>query len=167
MAIDPFSQVYDALWDLMERHTPFAKLVKPANRIKYSGRRQPEKQSIADSDYPQVRILPAGSEVHHERTSSSGSIIKRFEVQIATGDRRVDERVFPLQWEIIRAMHGWQTVLNALTWEEVAFVTSARLLDLQDGLTLDESQERIIGWAAVWACEVLMFFPTTKLQPVT
>lgn len=167
MATDPLSLVYDALWDILEAHKPFTRLIKPGNRIKYSGRRDPEKDGSGDSDYPKVRILPVGGETHLERTSSSGFLSKRFQIQVATGDRRVDERLFPVEWEIIRAMHGWRTKLEALTWEEAAFAKGCLLTDIQDGLTLDESREKIIGWAAVWACEVPMWFPTTLLQPDT
>lgn len=173
---DPFSLVYRALWSMLESHTGFTGLVRTGNRIKFSGAgRDPMKSEILSADLPEVRIVPAGGPPMLMRTSSSGSVVKRFQIQIATGEQRTDqtESLFAVEWEIIKAMHGWEAVLGALeitigegeSAVDVAFVKRCTAGEISEGVTDTDLNRGIRGWSAVWSCEVEMWFPTVALQP--
>jgi hypothetical protein len=169
-ASNPLTAVYNALWTLLEQHRGFTALVRPGNRIKFAGaRRDPMKAEICEGDLPEVRLTCTGGSAQIQRTSSSGSITKRFEVQIATGDQRLeyDAGVLAVEWEVLKAMHGWRAVLGALIWEDKAFVKTCKLLDVRVGVTDTDLNRGIKGWSAVWACEVEMWFATADLQPTT
>ncbi len=166
MATDPFTLVYEALRDLLLANADFAREVKQGNRMFYVGAaRRPDKETVQDSDRPEVRLAPAGGEAHLMATSSSSKIVKRLRIEVTTGDMRVDERLFPVQWAVYRAMVGWQAALAALRWGTMdkSFVVVAKLNAVTEGLSESDLNRGIRGWAAVWECEIEMWFPTTEL----
>lgn len=173
---DPFTQVYHALWRMLEAHKGFTGLVRIGNRIKLSGSRpDPTKQLPAAADLPEVRVIPAGGAPHIQRTSDSGSVVKRFEIQLNTGQVRVDQEgtdslgaaIFPIEWELLRAMHGWQRVLGVLTWNGKTFVKLMRPGKIEERLHESGDKHGLRGWSAIWACDVEMWFTTVDLAPVT
>lgn len=173
---DPFTQVYDALWRMLEAHKGFTGLVRISNRIKLSGSsHDPTKNFPAAADLPEVRVIPAGGNPHIQRTSDSGSVVKRFEIQLATGQLRVDQEgvdslgaaIFPIEWELLRALHGWQSVLGVLTWNGKTFVKLMRPGKIEERLNESGDKHKVRGWNAIWACEVEMWFTTADLAPVT
>lgn len=172
---NPFTQVYNALWTMLEAHTGFTDLVRIGNRIKFTGTRtDPNKPEIMTADLPEVRLIPIGTSPHIQRTSNSGSVVKRFEIQLATGQIRLDQEgsegigasLFPIEWEILRAMHGWQGVLGTLTWNGKTFVRLVRPGQVNELSVQPEMSRSIRGWVALWACEVEMWFTTADLAPV-
>jgi hypothetical protein len=172
---DPLSQVYDGMWAMLRAHQGFNDLVRVGNQINFSGdARNPLKAEITDTDLPEVRIIPAAAnESHLQVTSNTGHLTQRFEVQVSTGDQRVDTKdeaginsaVYPVVWEILRAMSGWSAVLRALTWGERTFVTLAKPTALSIAVDQSDLNRGIIGWSAKWTYEVQLHFPTSAIQP--
>lgn len=166
---DPLSIVYNALWDLLEAHTGFTDLVKVGNRAKYDGwMHSPKKDFVSVADTPEVAIVPAGSPVP---TTPSGSVLlrKTFAAGLVVGDQRIGEigGFLPVQWELIRAFHGWETPLKALTWSGNTFVNALRLEETSDTL-LDTQQtvdRGIAGWVAVLRFQVWMHFAMADVRP--
>lgn len=162
---DPLSQVYDALWDLLEVHVPLTSLVKAGNRVKFSGTsRDPEKERVSTADLPEIRIIPLGGTPHIQRTSNGSSWVKRFAVILATGDKRVDVSLFPVEWEIYRAMAQWADTLTALTWNDKPYIKLARPVSATEGISDRDLQRGVEGWTAVWQCEVELWFTTADLK---
>ena len=169
MATDPFTLVHNALWALLEAHQGFVNLVPANNRIKFTGDlRAPIKDQISTADLPEVRIVPTGGEAHLKRTSNSSSVLKRWEIQVSTGDQRVDytKGVFAVEWEILIALQDWITALKAITWTSKPFVVTAKPATVREGVTEADLNRGIKGWSALWACEVEMFFQTSDMAPV-
>jgi len=166
MSTDPFSLVYDRLWELLESHKGFTDLVKLRNRTKFSGNdRSPLKDEVLAADLPEVRLIVSKLFPHIQRTSSSGSVNMTFEVQISTGDQRLTEVIFPVVFEIIRAMHGWPMVLQSLEWRGIPFVVKFVLGEIPIGTSDRDKNRGIIGWSTVWTCDLEIWLPTTLLQP--
>ena len=162
--VDPIGQMIEALWTLLEAHAPLTSMVKTGNRIKYTGEnRDPEKRQIADADLPELRIVPVGSTPHPLRTSSSSTIVKRFRVEVSTGDQRIDAGLTALEWEVYRALVNWFNTLAALTWKDHPYVKQMKTNDVKDGKSQRDLERGIHGWAAVWECEVEMWFQTSDL----
>lgn len=162
---DPISKVYNALWSLLESHAPLASMVPAGNRVKYSGdNRDPEKAQISSNDTPELRLTSVGSTPHLQRTSSSTSIAKRFRVEVSTGDQRFDAGLYAIEWEVNRAMLGWESVLTALTWQSQQYVKSSKIISTTDGKTERDLERGIRGWASVWECEIEMWFRTSDMQ---
>ncbi len=165
---DPISQVYDALWAMLEAHQGFVDLVRPGNRIKASGENlNPVKDEVSETDLPEVRIVATGGSFNTHLSSSKAQLVKQFEIQLSTGDQRLDALIFPVQWEIFRAFSvaGWIAALQDLTWAGAKFVVSAEPLSTSEGKSMADLNRGIKGWAAAWACRVTMHFSHTALAP--
>jgi len=163
--VNPFVQVYNALWDLLEAHAGLTDLVPVGNRIKMvDDNRDPIKDQISSADVPELRLVPIGGTPHIFRTSSSSSCIKRYEIQISSGHQTV-EMLYNVEWEILRAMMSWIPTLMDLTWEGKKFVKLVRPGEMPEGVTSQDLNRGIVGWSTLWACEVTMWFHSDDLKP--
>lgn len=164
MASNPFSLVFDALWDLFETNTELTDLVRPGNRIKYNStdNRDPVKAEVQDADMPEVILITDGFTSNLYHTSTSTSCKRSYAFVINTGDLRVNYRLNAVEWELFVAMLRWKDVLTSLTWNGLNFVKSVRMLTVSEGLS-DNQQRLMRGWAALWRCEVEMHFKTADL----
>lgn len=162
---DPITLVWNALLDMLESHAGFMSLVKVGNLIRFTGKnRDPVKSQIGPADVPEVRLIPRGGIPHVQRTSNSSSMLETFEVQITSGDQRVDVALFPVKWQVLKALAGWAAVLGALTWKGKTFVRLTRPTGVADGVAEEDLRRGIVGWASIWTVEVHMWFTTTDLQ---
>lgn len=162
---NPLVDVYDALWRLPEACELFTDLVKPGNRIKYLNiARDPNKKQIAAGDLPEVILAPSTAQIKMHETSHTSKVVMQYRYLISTGDYRYTEILCPVQWALICALIGWKEILGALTWEGVQYVKRADILSVSQGESDKERNRGIVGWSAIWGCEVEMHFPTEKLR---
>lgn len=163
--LDPFTQVYDALWAMLEARAGITKMVRLKNRIKFTGsNRDPIKDQISYRDLPEMILVPGTGIPHLQRTSNSSSMLETLEIRVATGDQRIGEILYPLKWEVYRALSTWETLLLALTWNSKTFVRLVRPTSVQDGVAQADLNRGIKGWSTLWACEYEMWFATADLQ---
>lgn len=168
---NPYDQVYDELWTILEANGNFTDLVTSGNRIKYDNR-DPEKDGAMYADYPWVQLKEANAghgesqAAHLFRTSNMSTFLKQYYFQIATGEQE-QTSVHAVEFEIIRALADWPTFLTKLAWSETGekFVKELNLLGASEMLDNQEMNRGIRGWSTVWACSVLFAFQTTALQP--
>jgi hypothetical protein len=175
--LDPFTQVHDAIWTMLEAHAGFTALVPRGNRIKFSDsarnatlekvpNRDPMKEKVQAGDLPEVRVVFASIDRGEGQSSNHETFWVRWEIHVASGDQRLTAILFPLVFEVFRAMHGWQSVLGALTWSGTRLVKNFRTGSVRIGVTDADLNRNIQGWSAVWAAEALMVFALTAVQPV-
>lgn len=165
--LDPFTQVYRALWALAETSKPLDSLVKRGNRVRYDTKDQsPMKSAVQDADMPELRLVTSGSPRTNLHSSSSSSDITRiYTWQIATGNVMLAERLYPVEFAVLCAMTNWKSVLGALTWRGQHFVKAANAISAQEMLTQSSDVSRkMYGWVAVWSIEVRMVFSTNSLK---
>ncbi len=163
---DPLTQVYCALWSLLDDRPVLRKLVRPRNWIQLAGvdaASPTQKEQTSTKDLPELRLIPTVTAPHVQSTSNSSFLTKTFEIQVATGEKRVDEIFFPIEWEIFQAFANWAAVLRILKWKGKKFVVSTRPVSAQSGVELENRKRNIVGWASIWSCEVFMSFQTTSL----
>ena len=164
---DPYSKVVDGLWNLLEAKTGFIEAFRPANRIKYTGTsRDPEKTEISDKDTPEIRIIVSRSAPNEQRTSCSTFDRVTFEIQVASGDQRIDHRHLPLKWLVFRAaarMLDAPNALTKLTWNGKTFVHMVEAVTVVEGQTERDLTRGILGWTAIWAVDIQMHFTTADL----
>lgn len=163
----PVKKIFDALWVLLEAWTGFTDIVPVGNRVKYTagvpGTLQ-IKQEVADADLPEVRIVPTGMITHYSMDSAHDGLWAEFQIEVATGDTRIDAVLFPLQWEIYRALAGASAALNALEWNGKAGFALSLVADvISEGVSDTDLSRGIKGWSAVWSCRVHMAFTHTDL----
>lgn len=178
---DPFSQVERALWTMLEAHEGFTDRVRSGNRVKFSGgnSRSPMKDEVSAADLPEVRIIPAGKVEQLEIDSTACHVAGTWQIQIATGDQRTDEAgdlagsdkaygasVFPVQWEILRALQGWRTHIKTLTWSGETFVTAFKIGGpTSEGTTDTDLNRGVKGWSSILSVTVFMHFAVSLMEP--
>lgn len=167
---DPLTMCYEALWEILEKWEGFASRVRIGNRFKYLTHGEPEKAEVGNTDFPEIRIVPDGMEPATQISSSSTRIVQRFTVQVSTGSKQLsghfgkDATLFPMEFEIFRAMVGWQTVLSALVWNGTSFAKYLDLTNTQQGSAETDLRRGVDGWASVWTCQVVLVFPLADLM---
>lgn len=163
---DPYSMVYDSLWDMLEARTQITSRVRSGNRVKYSGdNRAPDKDKMLTGDLPEIRISVTKTDVHMNHTSNSTSVMKAYEVQVLCGDQRLDKDHLPLEFELLRAFATAHNRLTALKWHNISFVKSVKPITVQDvKFNSVDGNSSVRGWIGLWAVEVTMFFGTLALQ---
>jgi hypothetical protein len=167
---DPFSKIYDALWATLDANAEFVRRVLPRNEIRYAGTvRNPEKEDVQPADFPEVRIVAAGWRQNLYATSDATSVARCWQIQVRTGDRRLEVQVYPVEFEILRAFAGWDTVaggLKGLTWSGQD-LRCVPVFHTGGEETLDPRTTSIAGWTAVLTVTVEIWFSTASLKPVT
>ena len=157
MADDPFTQGYNAIWDALEAVPDFAKLVKPGNRIKFSGDRQPsEKDKVKPSDSPEVRVsIDSGNAPQY--TSSSTHVTMAYAIEVNTQDARLTAQALPVMYAILKA--------GARIRKGLSNVPSVKQVMPQPmQFNRDDPEGRFRGWVAVAGFAVTFFFTTSELE---
>lgn len=162
---NPFNLVHNKLWDMIERVPDVDDIVAKGNRIKYNSTvsRDIEKQRIQAADVPELSLVTEGGPVRMQNTSSTTMITRRWTWVIATGDKRLNEFLFPVEWMLIGALLNWKSELTALEWDSQRFVHRCDVLDTLEGMTAQDRNRNMVGWSSLWRCEVEMHFKTSDI----
>ena len=156
---DPFSLVYERVWDILTGHKPLADLVNLRNRIRFDQTEQdPEKQEIEDSDLPELMLVPAGGEAEPFDTNTTARATQDLELQLTTGDLRVHEVLFPVKWQLLRALVQCGVQLGGFD-----FVRGVGFSNITEEFDNDAANRGTRGWSATITIRVDMHFDVTKL----
>ena len=162
---DPLTQVYDELWTLLTESKDFNRRVKQGNTVDFNQtNRDLVKENVNQADLPEVSLQIVGLTGNLVQSSSGSMLLATFSWGLASGDIRYNRALFPVIWEIYRAMAGWQSRITRLEYRQENFVKRVNVLDALFGLT-DEVNRGIKGWSGLWNCEVEMHFTTTTIIP--
>lgn len=155
---DPFTLVMAALWNLLETETRFTELVPSGNRIKLaSDRIKPEKTEYSTKDFPEVTIAPAGNQYQSPSSSSSVTVVQRFQIQIYVADKRIHKQLFPLKWIVFMILASLDGNLD------IAWVRNAVLNDVTD----QTNNEKHPGWNCYFDVDVTMVFDRASMKALT
>src|ERR1017187_900696 len=129
---DPFTLVYCSLWDMLENAQGVVDFVAEPNRIKWLGfAKEPRKDGHAtQSDKPELRIDPGEPFCIPEVTAGTSILRVNWKILIATDAQQLDRlgsnmhgaSILAVQWEIYRALIGWQQTIKNLTLNGAKFV---------------------------------------------
>lgn len=161
---NPIIQVYDTLVGMMRGNAALSSLVRVGNLRSFSGDDGAvHKDTVSAADLPEIRLTSYGSTPHLQCTSSGSSVTKSFEVLVSTGSLRVDVDLFVVEWELYRALVGWEQTLGALTHGGVKFVKGTRAVSVQDAMLMQAANRNQPGWASLWRCEVDIYVQTSSM----
>mgnify|MGYP001119299620 CR=1 FL=1 len=156
--LDPISQVHNGLLDLLADHPLLAERIRPGNWVRYDSA-APEKDEISNADVPELRLVPTGDVSNLSASSTSGELYKTWRLDIATGDRRVSEHLFPLEWAALCALQRWPE-LRSLEWNGAgAFVRSVQVIDHAEGQFDRDLLRGIAGWTVAFTIRVHITMP--------
>jgi len=162
-ATDPITMVHDAIVALAKANTTLTSLVRAGAWITYDGTdRMPPKAISTEAARPELDLRPYTGFGHHKRTAGSLYLKKRWAWWISTGDKRVGKELFPIEWELFKAMSLWTTTFPSLSWEGTAdYVKDFRVTSIDDK-DLSEGRERTIpGWLGIVVCEADLWLPVS------
>jgi len=156
--IDPFTQVYEKIWETLTNAPEVSRRVKPVNRIMRTGQRVgPFRDTVTAADLPELDVVPAGGEANPFQTSTSGQFLQMFDVQVSAGGMSLDRsQLFPLKWAVLKAVARAGDTLG------LDFVKSVRITDMAEGPTLRDERQAV-GWQAIIRVQVVLFITRVHL----
>jgi len=158
---DPFTQVYQGLWDLLEADTDFNTLVPDTDvRVKYEGTQVYHDLDEVNEARPYM-VAVVCKEIHPGLEGSSNGTFTDtvWTIEINTAWQGTAP-LFRLAFVIMRAMREWREYLmNALLWNDQEFIWDCTPGKAQAKLG-SPSNKGIKGWTAVWEGSVRMHFKT-------
>lgn len=155
MTTDPFTEVLQKLWQLLESRPVFTTLVASRNRITlWEGRGKPEKTKHSIADLPEVTIIPIGGAVQPAASSTGAKITQIYRIIMVDGDLRLNKVFFPLKWAIVRSLASIDENLG---------LTYVRRIMVSDSVD-EKNEEKHPGWNMGIDIEVDMWFDRTKLK---
>lgn len=162
---DPLSRIEEELWFALESHAGLAALVQVGNRPKLTGPQdQPFKDSLTNSDVPELSMLPAGGEadtVGQGVSSSSVGVILRWSIGIVTDEIRTNRlnSVHPVLWACLQAL--WRVKYGANN--PLDYVNLIRATAFFDQVTDPVKDRGAQGWKGVLQVEVRAVFPREEV----
>ena len=162
---DPFSIVFQALWDMIDASVPLSAMVKPGNKIRFNNNDwAPLKDSVMAADMPELILNSSGSSEAAQINSAGRGITRIYQWQISTGNFNIDQGLFPVQWAVFSAMADYAEALTQLKWRNNFFVLKCDLVSITEGISDEQANRGIRGWAALWSAQVMMNFSIADMQ---
>ena len=107
---------------------------------------------------PELVVEPSNVSVNLYTTSHTETATQTFELAIATGDLRVDEVLFPLQYAI------WKAFSRRANLNAISAVKHVRIGGGVNSQFDDESNRGTRQWSARWTIEVDIALTSAELQ---
>lgn len=162
---DPFSLIYNRLWEAVDGHPNIGDYIKAGNRPSYSdNKRKPTLDTMSSGDLPELLLLPSGTEGSLTTSSSGSGFKKTFMWVLNTGDLRVDKWLHPIEWILFQSMVTYKDSFYDLQWEGQKFVKGVMLGSTTVGQSEALRQVNINGWSLVQSIEFNCRFTTSSLS---
>lgn len=157
---DPFTLAYQGIADLLNLHEPLQKYVRLSNSVFWTDDRQRRRQvrSRQDAGLPELELLPAGKpNIQPWQTSTSAAVDQVFMIEVATGKQRIDKAMFPIQFELLRALAvGSPDYFVNDAWLGLKFVTDVRVISAEESDDDPETAKGRRGFSTVLSILVRM-----------
>jgi len=162
---DPYTVALGGLWAVLRSEPEVIRRVKPQNMVTLTGgNRAPIKAEVQAADLPELRVILRGSQPNSIGSSGMTGETVVFEIQVSSGDQRLDAQHLPLRWAIFRAMRkSLAKTLDSLQWNGKSFIVQASASEVRDGWSEEDLNRGIKGWASIWTCPLTMAFATGDL----
>lgn len=160
--LDPFSQVYNALWKMVNRNKNLNDYLPKGNRIRFEHESDVD-TAKSDAQMPELALLCGGGSFGGKDNSTTRSVTRNYLWALTTGDFRINPVFNKISWELFRSMVDWSCVLCNLTWCDCNFVQECRVVSADDSFLPQSLQENIPGWSSIWQVEVDFAFNYNSL----
>lgn len=143
MIADPFTQMYNALFQALASDPFLQTFIQPANTVSWvTENPEPAKTEVSQADLPEIQLLPAVTEIDWQTTVWI-RVDCEYTVQITTGDLRVQKELFPIQWGIVRAISQAGDSLG------LSFVSKVRTKMFTNQINDPAVQRGVEGWVSL------------------
>jgi len=160
--LDPLSLAHKTLWDLVATSAPLAKLVRLGNQIRFDKRAfiSPAKAEVASADLPELALVVTQLSGKVRNTSSSSMLTLTMDWWLSTGDMNVQRGVLPVAFAVYAACVKWPDLAKLVQWRGTTPIKRVDLTTATLGITDSGKNRGVVGWSAVWSCEIEMHVPT-------
>ena len=142
MLDDPYSMVYAHIVAVLKR--------QDLKVVSFLDNRLGAKDTLAEADLPEIQVRPTNLSGQLGDTSSTSAIVRSYQILINTGENRLKDYLFPVEWKITCAMFELKYGdLNMLRYKEVPFILTTEITAATAGIS-DPTQNRgATGWSSV------------------
>lgn len=162
--VDPFTEVYNALYDQLEAEHEIERRILPRSRIRLDGEEpNPTRVKVAAADMPELRLDPGSclSELFH--TSSAAKIVQTFLLTMSSQEVRVQRDIFPVKWAVLRALSKGAPKLGLDFVKRIDVMDTVDELDQEAGRGRTSGSRGTPGWEFTMTIQVTMFINRSRL----
>lgn len=158
--MDIFTEVYAALVLDLQAEAEVSSRIEIGNQIRYDGPLpdSPLKPQTLSGDLPELVVEPTDFTIDLYTTNHTETATQTFELRIATGDLRIDQALFPLQYAI------WKALSRRANLQAVSGVSHVRVGGGINSQHDDEANRGTRQWSARWIIEIDIALTSAGLQ---
>jgi len=156
--LDPLTQVYQALWAMLDDDPQLAAWFPARRRLDPDPRdARVEPVPPLPADLPQLRITPGLGLVQLFRTSHGTVVTQRFDLELKTASLAPAHQLFPVKWRLIRAFAAARDHLG------LDFVRRVRPVDISHKPRPTSRETGAPGYTTLLRIDVEMWFDAEQL----
>lgn len=162
--LDPFTEVYNALYDAFEAEHEIERRIVPRSRVRLDGDGpNPTRVKVASADMPELRLDPGSclSELFH--TSTGAKIVQDYLLTMSSQEVRVQRDIFPIKWAVLRAISKGSPKLGLTYVKRVDVMDSVDELDQEAARGRTAGSRGTPGWEFTMTIQVTMFIARSRL----
>lgn len=160
MADNPFTRVYNKVWDILEASSDFTAIFPVGNRVKFNSDtlRSPLKEKITSADVPEIMVHMPNMNINLNNSSNTTKIVTKLQIVVNTGDYRINLFLNNIQWLLLCILKDAESEICTLTWRGDSFCKILRINDIAIGDRIENRDSGVNGFTSLWACELEMHF---------
>lgn len=147
---DPFTKVYDAIESLFKGQPTFS-------YVSWNSSADPEPEVAVK--VPEIQVRPSGMQAQLGIDSASTDVQLNFQVLLNSGDQRIGQFAFPLNFWLVGIAYRLKYVtLESLTYNNRNYVLTTEVSNTTMGLSNATENRGIRGWTSIMDITVSMSF---------
>lgn len=152
--MDPFTQAYNRLWEVLESRPTLTTLVGVKNRVKWTGKDRPLENRPIHADLPELSIEPTdqSGEVNLHYYQTGAMIMQGFDIGLTTGSLDIAKHLFPVKWEVFRALAHAEKQFG------LEYVRNVMVTNHEETREDAAANRNRSGWHCLFTVEMMMVF---------
>lgn len=159
--LDPFSKVYDGLWQAVKSHDGLQTLVREGNRISFAsdGEEHEPRKTIADyGTCPELQLIPDFFTTAMHPDNVQITVTRTWNWIIRTGSKLLNKELLPVEYQLLLALKAAKKQILALQWDGpkglynlVRRYEVVRAASSIPDVDKTENNPQSLAWYSVWA----------------
>lgn len=166
---DPFTVLFDKLWEVVDSDSDLQQLVNEGGKIKFVRDVDiygfdPRNRQV---NQPELSLLPDLFEANIGATNNSSEIIRSFNWSIRTPSKMLNKELFPIEWSLYKAMCVYAPEIRTVTYANEKFVHKINVIsgsNFTPEIDMIQANPTLIGWRTIWTMQFEMSFSKNQLQ---
>lgn len=168
---DPFTLLYDKLWEAVEGDAALSQLVLQNNRINFNKSTapynfNPENRSIHPGNSPELTLLPDMFDANFTSSNKTSGVTRAMTWSIRCDSKVLHKELFPVEWALFSCMARNLKDFQSIQYQSKRFVLNGKILMGSATVPdVDESSRKpfLVGWRSLWTLEFDLEFDHSVL----